>query len=175
MNNFELALAHVLKAEGGYVSHALDRGRETSMGITRATLEHFRGTVVTPEDVKALTRDEAKEIYLKLYWIPNGLDRIKHPVIAIALFDQIVNRRATEVVRGVQAMVSNELAVDLEADGILGPVTADALNRIRPERLLIGIAIEAQQSYLAIVERAPAQAVFLKGWLARTWRLLSMV
>ncbi len=164
-----------MKSEGGYVSHALDRGRETSMGITRATLEAFRGREVTPEDVKNLTRDEAAEIYLKLYWIPNGLDRIKYPNIAIALFDQIVNRRATEVVRGVQVVVSRELGVDLEADGILGPVTADALNKIRPERLLIAIAIEAQQSYLAIVDRSPSQAVFLKGWLARTWRLLTMV
>lgn len=175
MNNFELALAHVLKAEGGYVSHSLDRGRETNMGITRATLEHARGRPVTPEDVMKLTRGEAADIYYRLYWLPLGLDRINHPTIAVALFDQMINRRAAEVVRGIQVMVSREMNVNLEPDGVLGPITAEALNRLRPERLLIAIAIEAQQSYLAIVERSPNQSVFLKGWLARTWRLLTMV
>lgn len=175
MTNFELALSHVLKAEGGFVSHSLDKGRETNMGITRATLERFRGREVTPEDVMNLTRGEAAEIYLRLYWLPLGLDRINHPTIAIALFDQMINRRAAEVVRGLQVMLSKEMNLKLEPDGVLGPVTAEALNKLRPERLLVAIAIEAQQSYLAIVDRSPSQAVFLKGWLARTWRLLTLV
>lgn len=175
MENFELALAHVFKAEGGYVSHSLDRGKETSMGISRVTLERFRGKPVTSEDVMKLTRGEARDIYFHMYWLPLGLDQIKHPTIAIALFDQMINRRAAEVVRGMQVMLSKEMNMNLLPDGVLGPVTAEALNKLRPERLLVAIAIEAQQSYLAIVERSPNQAVFLKGWLARTWRLLTMV
>lgn len=175
MNNFELALKHVLKAEGGFVNHGADRGFETNMGVTRATLERYRGKVVTIEDVMNLTRGEASDIYLKLYWLPLGLDQITHPMIAVALFDQMINRRASEVVRGLQLMLSKEMSVPLEVDGVLGPKTAGVINRIRPERMLVDIAIEAQQSYLAICERNPSQSVFLKGWLARTWRLLSMV
>lgn len=175
MNKFELALAHVLKAEGGYVSHSKDRGRETNMGITRATLERFRGQPVTAEDVQLLTFQEASEIYLRLYWTPNNLELINHPNVASAIFDQVVNRRASEVVRGLQVYASKELSIELEPDGILGPETAEALNRIKPERVLIGIVIEAQKNYVAIVERSPSQAVFFKGWLARTWRLLGMV
>lgn len=175
MKNFELALAHVLKAEGGFVSHSLDRGRETNMGITRATLERYRGRLVSAEDVACLTRGEAADIYLKLYWQPLGLDQIKNPTIALALFDQMINRRAASVIEGVQRIVSREMDIDLKPDGVLGPKTAEALNRLRPERLLIAIVTEAQQSYLAIVDRRPEQQVFLKGWLARTWRLLTLV
>lgn len=175
MQNFELALNHVLKAEGGFVSHSLDRGRETNMGITRATLERYRGREVTPQEVAALTRGEAAEIYLRLYWLPLGLDRITHPAIATALFDQMINRRAAEVVRGIQSYLSNEIDSSVKVDGILGPDTAEAINRIRPERMLVVVAIEAQQSYLAIVNRRPEQMVFLRGWLARTWNLLRLV
>ncbi len=175
MNNFELALVHVLKAEGGYVSHARDLGRETNMGITRATLERHRGRPVTPEDVRNLSREEARDIYFHMYWLPLGLDQINHPLIAMSLFDQMINRRASEVVRGLQLKLSTEMNLNLKPDGVLGPVTAEALNKLRPEKLLVTIVIEAQQSYLAIVERSPSQAVFLKGWLARTHRLLTMV
>lgn len=176
MNNFELALAHVLKAEGGYVSHPLDRGKETNMGITRVTLEKFRGKLCIAEDVKALTYSEAGEIYRKLYWDANGLDAIKHPVVALVLFDQIVNRRASEVVRGVQIALSNVFpGVDLYPDGILGPITADTINGLRAEKVLVTMVIDAQTAYVGIVERNPKQAVFLKGWLARTWKLLAML
>lgn len=175
MNNFEFSLAHVLKAEGGFVSHPLDRGRETNMGITRATLEAFRGKLCIAEDVKNLTIAEASAIYKLMYWDANRLDSIKHPVIALVLFDQIVNRRASEVIRGVQIALSNAFGVNLATDGILGPQTADTINGLRPEKVLVTMIIDAQTAYISIVERSPKQAVFLKGWLARTWKLLAMV
>ena len=172
--NFNIALTHLWKAEGGYINHTSDRGHETNMGITRAALERYRGHTVTSEDVKNLSRKEATAIYRRDYWEANGFDQIENPRVAAVLFDQIVNRRASEVIRSLQVILAKKIATDLEIDGILGPLTAQALNKAPPGKLIIAMVIEAQKSYFAIVERAPAQKVFLKGWIARTWSLLKM-
>lgn len=175
MTNFELALAHVLRAEGGFVDLKNDRGGATNFGITRVTLETWRGLPVTAADVKALTIEEAGMIYRKLYWDHYGLDAIKEPRIALAVFDQIVNRRATEVVRGIQVRLGAAFGRQLAIDGVLGPKTLDALNSVRADKLMTEIVISAQSAYLEIVERRPDQVEFLPGWLARTWKLLRLV
>lgn len=175
MDNFELALAHVLKAEGGYVNNVNDLGGATNYGITRATLEAFRGKTVVAEDVKALTVAEASQIYRVRYWEPNNLGRIQHPVIALALFDQIVNRRAASVIRGLQILLGYTFGIKLNVDGVMGPKTIEAVNAVRPEKLLAALVVDAQRAYIEIVDRSPSQIVFLKGWLARTWRLATLV
>jgi hypothetical protein len=54
----------VLGHEGGFSDHPEDPGGATNFGITHKTLAEFRGVdSVTKEDVRNLTRDEAKEIY----------------------------------------------------------------------------------------------------------------
>ncbi len=66
--NFERALALVLKHEGGYVDHPADPGGATNRGVTRATLAAWRGRPVSKAEVRALTRLEASAIYRKNYW-----------------------------------------------------------------------------------------------------------
>ncbi len=85
------ALRHILKYEGGYVDHPLDPGGATNMGITKATLERFRGRAVSKAEVRALGHREATEIYRRYYWdqvhcdrLPSGLD--------LAVFDCAVNQ-----------------------------------------------------------------------------------
>jgi lysozyme family protein len=66
----------VLEDEGGYVDHPKDPGGATNMGITLGTLSIWRKRVVTKMDVRKLTRNEAIEIYDRLYWIPSGADHL---------------------------------------------------------------------------------------------------
>jgi len=175
MSHFEIALDHVIKAEGGFVDNKNDRGGWTKYGVTRATLETFRGRTVIREDVEQLTLSEAKEIYRVFYWEPNGLERIQNPMLAIMLFDQVVNRRASEVIRGLQQVLNESFGMGLKIDGVFGAKTADCLNTLKPEKLLVKLCIQAQASYFAIVDRSPSQSVFIKGWIARTWRLLELI
>lgn len=60
----------ILAAEGGFVDDPEDLGGTTNFGITKATLEAYRGHPVTVEDVRNLPRAEAREIYRKNYVAP---------------------------------------------------------------------------------------------------------
>lgn len=128
-DSFHLALAHVLAHEGGYADHPDDPGGATKFGITRATLERFRGHPVGKDDVKALTREEAARVYRRLYWdachcarLPAGL--------ALAVFDGAVNQGTARAAAMLQA------AAGVPVDGRIGPVTLRAVRRRDPVRLL---------------------------------------
>lgn len=89
--NLATAMRHILKFEGGYVDHPLDPGGATNKGITKATLERFRGRPVSKAEVRALGDREVAEIYRRFYWdqihgdrLPSGLD--------LAVFDCAVNQ-----------------------------------------------------------------------------------
>ncbi len=89
--NLATAMRHILKFEGGYVDHPLDPGGATNKGITKATLERFRGRPVSKAEVRALGDREVAEIYRRFYWdqihgdrLPAGLD--------LAVFDCAVNQ-----------------------------------------------------------------------------------
>ena len=56
--NFDAALACVLRHEGGYVDHPLDPGGATNRGVTRATLAGVRGRPVSKAEVMALSLGE---------------------------------------------------------------------------------------------------------------------
>lgn len=60
----------VLDREGGFVNHPADPGRATKWGITQATLSQWRGQDATVADIRALSRDEAREIYRLRYLAP---------------------------------------------------------------------------------------------------------
>lgn len=89
-SNFDACLREVLRYEGGFVNHPKDPGGATNRGITRATLEAFRGRKVTLAEIKALSVEEAAKIYHRDYWqpikgddLPTGLD--------LCVFDCAVN------------------------------------------------------------------------------------
>jgi lysozyme family protein len=155
-NNFDAALKHVLRHEGGYADHPSDPGGATMMGITRATLADWRGRAVSKEDVRALTREEAGDIYRARYWnlvsgdkLPMGLD--------LVVFDHAVNSGPGRAVRTLQGL----LAVD--TDGRMGPRTIAALEG--QEMLsLIRDMCKARRNFLRNLPTAP---VFGRGWMRR--------
>lgn len=85
------ALRHILKFEGGYADHPLDPGGATNMGITKATLERFRGRPVSKAEVRGLGSKEVAEIYKRFYWDQAFCDKLP-PGIDLAVFDCAVNQ-----------------------------------------------------------------------------------
>lgn len=59
---FSIAVAQVLKWEGGYVNDPRDPGGETNFGIAKRSHPDV--------DIGSLTREGAIAIYLKEYWTP---------------------------------------------------------------------------------------------------------
>jgi len=81
-NSFDKAFEMVIGLEGKYSNDPDDPGGETKYGIAKKYHQD--------EDIKNLTLERAKEIYLNEYWVPSGCDVISFPM-DICLFDSAVN------------------------------------------------------------------------------------
>lgn len=157
--NFETALGHVLKEEGGVADHPHDPGGLTKYGITIPTLSSYRKTDVKRADLMALTRQEAALVYRSRYWdkingdeLPAGLD--------LFLFDFAVNSGPMRAVKTLQSILC------IAADGVLGPVSQAAIAQ-RDHATLIRDLSEARISFLKSLSVWP---YFGRGWKARVSR-----
>lgn len=166
----------VIAREGGYSNHPADRGGATRWGITEAVARAhgYDG------DMRAFPRDEAAEVYRRLYWLRPGFDRIAEhtPAIAAELFDTGVNM-GPPVATGFLQRALNALNrgasdyPDIAVDRRIGPLTLAALEGFIARRgaggeTVLLKAIEALQGerYLRLAEQRPANEAFLYGWLA---------
>lgn len=175
IRNFNFSFEHLISAEGGYSNHPSDTGGATNFGITQKTLEAYRGQKLKKSEVKNLTIDEARAIYLTEYWLKMNLDRIESQELCCILFDQGVNKGPKNGIKMLQLVLHNDFKKDISIDGILGPITAKEANSILPRHLFVKIIQEAQRGYLDIWKRNPSQGVFLRGWIARTWRMFDLL
>ena len=87
MNRFNKFLNYIFKVEGGYTDDKNDRGGKTTWGITEEEARDFGYT----GDMQNLTKDFAKNIYLKKYYLGNKLDKIIDDRVALSIFDWAVN------------------------------------------------------------------------------------
>lgn len=146
----------IIRREGGYVDHPVDRGGPTKYGITQATLSAWLGRQASVEDVKRMTEITAREIYLENYYRKPHIDQLP-PVLQPFMLDSAVNhgpRKAVQMLQDVLGVVQ---------DGVIGLKTIRAA-----ERFLLDNLISARRDfYHNIVINDPSQRVFLKGWLNR--------
>jgi lysozyme family protein len=167
----------LIDREGGYVNHSADKGGPTCFGITEAVARAhgYRGAM------RELPRDEAAEIYRRLYWLRPRFGEVakRSERLAAELFDTGVNMEpavaATFLQRALTALNRNgNDYADLVPDGRIGDVTLGALDTFLAVRGLSSgetvllRALEALQGerYLRLAERRPANEAFLYGWLA---------
>ncbi len=139
-SSFPAALQHILKHEGGYVNHPLDPGGATNMGITKATLQRYRGGKVTVADVKALSLEEAAAIYRRYYWEPAACDRLPAG-LDLAVFDAAVNQGVTRAAR-----LLNQAAGLGQASRVTETTLAAAARR-NPEALLVEFMALRMRAY----------------------------
>lgn len=146
------AIERVLKHEGGYVNHPLDKGGKTNLGITEAVArEHgYQG------DMRHLTRDFAVHIYKRSYWDAVRADEF-HPAVGFQLFDACVNHGKGNAIKILQR------AIGVNADGIIGPVTIQAANSIAPASLVMLYISERLTFYTHLRE----WKTFGGGWARR--------
>lgn len=157
------ALALMFGHEGGYSNVKTDSGGPTKFGITHKTLAAHRGVKsVTAEQVKAMTIDEATEIYRQSYWAQSGGDLL--PVgLDYAAFDFGVNSgpaRAVKVLQGVLGVAQ---------DGNAGTLTIAAVNKF-PGGLekLIKAFCAARMDYLrGLKDPKTGFPVNGRGWTIR--------
>ena len=171
MDAFDYAYKQTLGLEGGYVEHPHDRGGRTKYGITEASFRDAcrRMVISGVEDIRDITEVHAKAIYKTDYWHKIGLGDIYDIDVAAEIFDTAVNMGTGMGVKIAQRAL-NFLGEGLETDGIMGPLTRDALNvwSKKDKRALI-VCLNGFQfmRYVEIVKMDPEQKSFSRGWTKR--------
>lgn len=146
MIDFDTAFARLLGNEGGYCDVPGDPGGETNWGISKRSYPSV--------DIKALTRDQAKEIYRRDFWEPLG----NAPgAIKFQVFDFAVNSGMQTAIRKLQA------AIGVADDGHWGPMSAAALATMDINDVLMRF-IAQRLRFWASLSTWPK---FGKGWTVR--------
>lgn len=115
-----VALKLMFGHEGGYVNVASDRGGPTKYGITHRTLAAHRGKAsVTADQVRAMSIEEATDIYRRSYWGQSGGD-VLPPGLDYAAFDFGVNSGPARAVKALQEVLG------VRVDGHIGEETLKA-------------------------------------------------
>ncbi len=173
---FDALIGPLLAREGGYVNDARDAGGETSWGVTVAVARAagYAGPM------KAMSREQAREVYRSGYWTGPHLDRVAAVSGAVAgkLFDLGVNMGPAVGV-GLLQRVLNVLNrgardfPDIAVDGAVGPALLGALQAFLRRRggegetvLLKALNCLQGARYVELAEARPANEAFEFGWLA---------
>lgn len=161
MDSYDRIIDKILELEGGFVDHPNDRGGPTNYGITQRTLSDWRGHPVSVEDVRELTEDEARMIYLARYIIEPGFHAIVDPGLRALVIDCGVNHGPDRASRWLQR------AAFVNADGIVGPITLHAVNTSEPCVLYHRVLATRASFYGQIIDNDSSQGDFAAGWMNR--------
>ncbi len=153
---FLACLDFTLKYEGGYVDHPADPGGATNLGVTRATLAKWRRRPVTKADVRALSRDEAAQIYRRHYWEPSGGPHLPAGIDAL-VFDWAVHSGPTRAVRALQKVLG------IKVDGVAGHQLQLAIEKADVRQTIRALCSERRK----FLSRLKGFAVFGRGWSRR--------
>jgi lysozyme family protein len=162
--NFQKCVQLVLVSEGGNDDDPSDPGGRTSRGITQREYNAYRTTHPgLPDDVWSAPQSAIIDIYDVSYWqpwcpqFPDGVDYV--------FFD-------ISVLSGPgRAAVWLQQALGVTADGHIGVITLAALKSADPKDVIVKMSGFRAQNYSDLTKEYPKLAKYLKGWLARTYRV----
>ncbi len=159
MKTFEQYFEWLIPWEGStYENVPSDRGGPTKYGIDAASHPDI--------NIRALTKEKARAIYLHDYWVPVRANDLPWP-LNVVMMDIAVNNGRTRAVQWLQKLVG------VVVDGVFGPKTMAAVKKNNPfalARLLLG---RREVFYWEIAKRT--QRKFLKGWLNRNNSLAEFI
>jgi lysozyme family protein len=161
------AMQYVYADEGGYSNDVGDAGGPTNYGITIWDARKYWKANATAADVKSMPKEVAAQIYEEHYAHPLAYDQLPAGV-DYAVLDYGINSgisRSTKVLQGI---------VGVPVDGIMGPATISATNKLNSMDLINKIYDE-REAFLKNLGKPQ----FMKGWMFRCTRgrknALSMV
>lgn len=156
MANFQTAAAILLDLEGGFAEQDVNNGA-VNHGITADFLRRH-GLPFDVVSIRNMTDDYALDLYYEYHWKPIKGDLIRSQVYANLLLATALH---AGVVRAVKILQN---AVEVKADGIVGPKTLAAMNASTPD--VYANAILAFYRRLA-VNNPNLYAHLLGGWINR--------
>ncbi len=166
MAKFENFAGKLLRLEGGYVNHRLDKGGPTKFGVILSVWKEHGydkdgDDDIDAEDIKKLNESDASYIAKKIFWDYFMADFILNESVAEFIVDWGYNSGRKTVAKIVQRLVK------VAQDGIVGNQTLTAINCVDQEMLFNALKIERKVFLNNIVKRKPDQVVFYDGWMNR--------
>lgn len=155
-SKFDVCHAITAKWEGGWSDHPADPGGKTMYGITQATLSAYLGRPATVQEIRQLSKAQAKVIYESQYWAKVGGDALPAG-IDLCVYDFGVNSGPSRAVKSLQA------ALGVKTDGWFGQLTLVALIKTDPIKLIDTLC----DRRLAFLKTLPTWGTFGKGWANR--------
>ena len=180
----ELSL-EIIEREGGYVNDPSDPGGATKYGVTIGTMRALGIDLtgdgrVTTEDVKALSKDKAAEIFETTYFNKPKIGLLPLPLHA-TVFDMYVNA-GSNAVKILQRLLNDVGSIDLVEDGKLGPMSGRAAHQALRETpdLVDRYGIARRDYYYRIADLRPASRKYARrqdggkgGWITRAEEFIS--
>lgn len=154
----------ILKWEGGYINDPADLGGATNKGVTLATYETYcyrKGfPMPTVERLKNIPEAHWNEIIKTMFWDKWSADEINSQSVANILVDWVW-------ASGSYGIKLPQKILNVEIDGIAGPVTVQAVNSWDARKLFDAIKAERVAYIDRICKARPQNERFRKGWMNR--------
>lgn len=169
----------IVRREGGYVNDPDDPGGATNFGVTIHTMRRLgldldRDGDVDAADVRALSREQAVQIFIQHYFerpLIAELPRALHATV----FDMYVNAGGNAI--KILQRLLRDMGQDVAVDGALGPqsiAAARAAYDMAPGHLVDAYGIARRNYYFRIADRRPASRKYARsraggkgGWIKR--------
>ena len=185
MKSVEAIAEEIIAREGGYVNDPDDPGGATNYGVTIGTMQRLRLDLtgdgkVTSADVRALTRDKAKEVFIRDYFQRPRIGELPEALQA-SVFDMYVNAGANAV--EILQRLLRDMGQAITVDGAIGPKTIEAAGiayASAPNHLADAYGIARRNYYYALADRRPASRKYARrrnggkgGWITRAEEFIS--
>lgn len=164
-------IERVIANEGGetFTYNPADPGGATKWGITARGIHDYWNHEATPEQIKALTHEDAVGFYL---WLlkTSKIDQIVNEQVRYFVFDAAVHMGVTQAVKLLQR------ALGVKDDGVIGPATLAAVPYLDGTKLCRLVGVEQMLFYGRLAAKnltdadrdgVPDQLEFLPGYLNR--------
>lgn len=148
MLDYNAVFDRLIDHEGGYVNNPDDPGGETKFGISKRSYPHL--------NIKALTIDDARQIYKDDFWNKIHADKLPDGV-AYQLMDFAINSGPRT------AIVHLQLAISVVADGYWGPISQARLDSLTESDLIMRI-LAARIDFMVNLSNWPSAS---RGWMRR--------
>jgi len=140
----------LLEIEGQYVNDPKDPGGETNWGISKRSYPNL--------NIKALTPEEAAQIYYDDFWTKASCAKLQFPLAGYVFIDA-VNMGVVEAIKLLQQTTG------VSIDGVMGPQSVQAANNL---------PVPTHYKYLQVLLNHYATlsgwSTYGKGWMNRLLR-----